>query len=114
MPEGYEEVIGSDRVVFQVPLSVYPDTYNGHPLWYVALVLQKSYVSLHFMPVYGDPVLLQRLTDGFQAAGKTLNMGKACIRFKRADDLALDVVADLVASIPMNRWIDIAKAASRR
>jgi hypothetical protein len=100
--------------VYQVPLARYSDTYNGHPLWYVALASEKSYLSLHLMPVYGDAARAQRLKEGFRAAGKKLDMGKACVHFKTADDLPLDVIGQVVASIPMDRWIEIAKAARRR
>jgi hypothetical protein len=41
-------------------------------------------------------------------------MGKACVRFKRADDLALDVVGEIVAAMPLDRWVAVAKAARRR
>jgi hypothetical protein len=114
MPRGYEEVITKKMLVYQVPLERYPDTYNGHPSWYVALASEKSYLSLHLMSVYGSPALEQQLTDGFQAAGKKLKMGKACIHFERADDLALDVIQDIVAKVPLDRWIEIARAAKQR
>ena len=114
LPAGYEEVISKNMLVYQVPLERYSDTYNGSPLWYVALASGKSYLSLHLMPIYGDRVLAQRLADGFRAAGKKLDMGKACIHFKTADDLALDVIGQIVAAIPPNRWVQIAQAARRR
>jgi hypothetical protein len=65
------------------------------------------------MCAYGSPDHARRLKEGFAAAGKKLNMGKSCIRFRTADDLPLDVIGELVASIPMKRWIDIARAARR-
>ena len=114
LPAGYEEVISKNMLVYQVPLKRYPDTYNGHPLWYVALASEKSYLSLHLMPVYGDKGLARRLVDGFEVAGKKLNMGKACIRFKTTDDLAFDVIGQIVAAIPPDRWVQIAQAARRR
>jgi hypothetical protein len=114
LPEGYEEVVSKNMLVYQVPLARYSDTYNGHPLWYAALASEKSYLSLHLMPVYGDKALARRLEDGFRAAGKRLNMGKACIRFASADDLALDVVGHIVAAIPVDRWVEIARSARRR
>ena len=98
----------------RVPLSKYPDTYNGHASWYVALSSEKSYMSLHLMSIYASPLLLKQLTDGFRAAGKTLDMGKACVRFQKAEDLALDVIANIVARITPERWIEIARAAQRR
>lgn len=113
MPSGYEEVISKNMLVYQVPRERYPDTYNGQPLWYAALASQKSYLSLHLMPIYASPVLQKQLTDGFREAGKKLDMGKACIRFQRADDLALDVIEDIVAKIQVDRWIEIARSARR-
>lgn len=77
LPVGYEEVISKNMLVYQVPLERYSDTYNGHPLWYVALASEKSYLSLHLMPIYGDRALAQRLAEGFRAAGKKLDVGKA-------------------------------------
>jgi hypothetical protein len=114
LPAGYEESITKNMLVYQVPLAVYPDTYNGQPLWYVALASQKSYLSLHLVAVYADKKLARQLQDGFRAAKKKLDMGKACIRFQTADDLALDVIGEIVASTPRDRWIAIAQAARKR
>ena len=114
LPKGYEEAVAGKVIAYQVPLAVYPDTYNKQPLGYVALASQKNYLSLHLMPVYGDKRQEQRLRDAFAAKGKKLDMGKACIRFKRADDLDLDVIGDIVASTPMERWVEIAKSVRRK
>ena len=114
LPAGYEEAMSRKLLVWQVPLEAYPDTYNGHPLWYTALASQKNYLSLYLMNAYGNPVLAQRLRDGFAAAGKRLDMGKSCIRFTAAADLALDVIGEVVASTPMDRYIALARAVRRR
>lgn len=113
LPPGYEEVISKNMLVYQVPLARYAETYNGQPLWYVALAPAKSYLSLHLMSVYGDARQVQRLKDGFRAAGKKLDMGKACIHFKAADELPTDVIAAAISSMPMERWVAIAHAARR-
>jgi len=114
VPDGYRETVTSGMIVFEVPLALYADTYNGHALWYVALAAEKSYLTLHLMSVYGSPVLAQKLRDGFKGAGKKLDMGKACVRFQRADDLALDVIGEIIASISLERFVAIAQAARRR
>jgi hypothetical protein len=114
LPAGYEEAVVKHTLVYQVPLARYPDTYNGQPLWYVALASQKSYLSLYLMNVYGDPGLARRLREGFKVAGKKLDMGKSCIHFKRAADLPLDVIGALVAAVPLDRWVAMAKTARRR
>jgi hypothetical protein len=56
----------------------------------------------------------QEARDGFKAAGKKLDMGKACIRFRAADDLPLNTVGKIVASTPLERFVSMAKAAQRR
>ncbi len=101
-------------LVYQVPLARYPDTYNGQPLWYVALASEPSYLSLHLMTIYGDKAHMARLKEGFRAAGKRLDMGKACIHFTVADDLPHELIGSLVASTPVDRWVEIAQAARRR
>jgi hypothetical protein len=114
LPRGYVESATSKMICWTVPLSVYPDTYNKQPLWYAALAMQKSYLSLHLMPVYADATQEKKLRDAFAAAGKRLDMGKACVRFKRADQLELDAIGDIIASVPMERWIEIAKAVWKK
>ena len=113
LPAGYEEVISKNMIVYQVPLTRFGETHNKRPLWYVALASEKSYLSLHLMSVYGDQAQAQRLKEGFHAAGKKLDMGKACIHFQSADDLPLDIVGAAIASMPVDRWIALARSARR-
>ena len=114
LPEGYVESTAYRMIYYGVPLSVYPDTYNKQPLMYAALASQKNYLSLYLMSVYGHAPLARRLRDAFAAKGKKLDMGKSCIRFKRADDLPLDAIGDVVAAVPMDRWIAIAQSVRRK
>ncbi len=113
LPTGYQEAVRKNMIVWEVPLERYSDTYNGHPLWYAALAWEKRCLSLHLMPVYGSKPLQEKLEAGFKAAGKKLDMGKACIRFRAVKDLALDVVGEVVGSTPLDRWVEIAKSARR-
>ena len=41
----------------------------------------------------------------FAAAGKTLDMGKTCVRFKSLDDLAPDAIGRVIASTPVDAFI---------
>ncbi len=114
LPKGYEETVVNGMIVYQVPLSRYADTYNGQPLWLAALASPKSYLALHLMPVYRNPPLMAELERGFAAAGKRLDIGKACLHFRRADDLALDAIGRIIGSMPVDKWIAVAEAAWRR
>jgi hypothetical protein len=46
-----------------------------------------------------------KLRAGFQAAGKKLDMGKSCIRFKKTEDLALDVIGRVIAETSVDGLI---------
>ncbi len=105
LPEGYVEQIDFGMLAYVIPLETYPETYNGHPLMYAALASQKRHMSLYLMNVYGDNETLQWFTAGFAAAGKKLDMGKACVRFKKLDDLPLDFIGDVIARTQMSEYI---------
>jgi hypothetical protein len=107
LPKGYEESVGYAGITYSIPLHRYPNTYNKQPLCYLALAAQKNYCSLYLMSAYGHAPHEQALKEGFKAAGKKLDMGKSCLRFRAVDDLALDVIAPLIASIPPDKWIRI-------
>lgn len=114
LPAGYREAMRGSVLAYEVPLDRYPDTYNGQPLWVAALGAPKSYLTLHLMGVYASPELRRRLADGFTAAGKKLDMGKACVRFRKADDLALGVIGEIVAALPLEKWVAIVRASRRK
>jgi hypothetical protein len=107
LPTGYEEAIGWGMITYQVPLSRYSKTYNGKPLCYAGLAAQKNNYSLYLMCIYNGQPLQARLHDAFKKMGKKPDMGKACIRFKRVEDLTLEVIGDIVASVPVEKFISI-------
>jgi hypothetical protein len=105
LPDGYQESIGAGMLAYSIPLERFPNTYNKQPLMYVALAAQKNYYSLHLLGVYMQPEREQWLRDAFARAGKKMDMGKACLRFKKLEDLPLDVIAQFVASIPPESYL---------
>jgi hypothetical protein len=105
LPKGYKEQIGFGAITYAVPLAKLPDTYNGQPLCYAAIAAQKNYYSLYLMAPYGDAKQKQWMADEFKKRGKKFDMGQSCLRFKALDDLPLDVVGDVIASVPMDRYI---------
>ena len=114
LPPGYREGMGFGMIGWVVPLADYPVTYNDQPLAYAGLAAQKNYNALYLNCVYASTERAERLRERWKAAGKKLDMGKSCIRFKRADDLALDVVRDEIASTTPEQFIAIYEAARRR
>ena len=113
LPHGYVERMNWGMISWEVPLERYPDTYNGQPLAYAGLAAQKNHTALYLNCVYASQERTRRLTDAYAAAGKKLDMGKSCIRFKRADQLAEDVLADAIASTPVDTFIAEYEAGRR-
>lgn len=111
LPEGYVESTGFGMITYEVPLSIYPDTYNEKPLMYAALASQKAHMAVYLSNVYADEALARALRDGFAKAKKKLDMGASCVRFKRLDDLPLDVIATMIAATSMQSFVDAAKRA---
>jgi hypothetical protein len=105
LPDGYEEMIGWGAITYAIPLGTYPNTYNGQPLCIAAIASQKTHCSLYLMAAYGDPTLLEWLQDRFKKSGKKLDMGKSCVRFRTSDDLPLDVIGELIATVQPSAYI---------
>jgi uncharacterized protein YdhG (YjbR/CyaY superfamily) len=100
LPKGYREHLGYGMIAYDIPLETFPDTYNGQPLCYIGLASQKNHMALYLLSAYGNPEQEKFLADEFKKAGKKLDMGKSCLRFKKLDDLPLDAIAKVVASTP--------------
>ena len=114
IPAGYEEVLREGMITWEVPLSTCPDTYNGQPLGLVALASQKAYMSLYLMGVYGSDEERDWFVEAWTATGRRLDMGRSCVRFKKLDDVPLDVLGQAVARVPVERFVAMAEAARRR
>jgi len=111
LPEGFEETMQYGMISWVVPLSRFPDTYNGQALAIASLASQKAHASLYLMGVYADARARTGFERAFHAAGKKLDMGKSCVRFRSADDLALDAVGQAIAGISVDDFLASYSAA---
>ena len=112
LPQGFVEGMQYGMLSYMIPLERYPKTYNGQPLCYVGLAAQKRYSSLYLMNVYGEREATFR--TAYAASGKKLDMGKSCVRFRKVDDLALDVIGRQIASDTAESFIQYYEAARQR
>jgi Domain of unknown function (DU1801) len=101
-------------ISYEIPPERYPKTYNKQPLSYAALAAQKNYFVLHLMAVYGSPEQAAWFREEFRKAGKKLDMGKACVRFRKLDDLPLDVIGQVIARTPPDKYIAYYEATRPR
>jgi hypothetical protein len=90
---------------YEIPLEHYPNTYNRQALGYVALAAQKNGYSLYLTCADSDPEQERQLREGFAAAGKKLDMGKSCSRFKKLGDLPLEVIGEVIAGVSPEQYL---------
>jgi hypothetical protein len=114
LDDEYEEGIQYGMIGYFVPHRVYPPGYHcdsKQPLPFAHLASQKNYMSIYLMCVYGDSPLATWFRDAWAKTGKKLDMGKACIRFKKVDDLALEVIGEAIRRMPARKYIECFEAA---
>jgi uncharacterized protein YdhG (YjbR/CyaY superfamily) len=106
LPEGYVETMRWGMITYEVPLEVYPDTYNGQPLMFLALAAQKRHLALYLTNVAFVPGGEERFRTRYLETGKKLDMGRSCLRFENADDLATDLIAATIRSTSLDEFIE--------
>lgn len=111
LPEGFEETMGYGMIAFVVPHDRYPDGYHCHPklpLPFINLAAQKNFIALYHMGLYANPELLKWFTEAYpKHCKRKLDMGKSCIRFKKADDIPYELMAELSQKMSVADWIEI-------
>ncbi len=124
LDQGYEEGMTYGMIGYYVPHRLYPAGYHCNPkmpLPFANLGSQKNYMSLHLMSLYGAgdgggpaSALARWFRESWAKTGKKLDMGKACIRFRSADDLALDVIGEAIRRVPARAYVESCEAALQK
>ena len=114
---GFEEGIQYGMIGYYIPHSRFPAGYHcdpSQPLPFASLGSQKSHVALHLMFLYtvetpegreGNPELLDWFEASWKKTGKKLDMGKACLRVKKLDDVALDVIGETFRRVTAESYL---------
>lgn len=91
-----------------IPHSVFAAGYHCDPkmpLPFAGLASQKNYMSLYLCSMYGEGDHWNGFREAWAKTGKKLDMGKCCIRFKRVEDLAEEVIADAIKRTTAAKYI---------
>ena len=105
LPDGYEEAMNWGMITYQVPLETYPDTYNKQPLMFAALASQKNHMAVYLTGIYVSEEARDKFEKAYRATGKRFDVGKSCVRFRKLDDLPLDLIGQTIAAVPVERLI---------
>lgn len=109
LPDGYQENMNFGMITYEVPLEVYPDTYNGQPLMYAALASQKNHFAVYLSGIYQDSDRRDEFLEKYKATGKRLDVGQSCVRFRKLEDVPFEVIGDAIAAVPMEEFVAVAK-----
>ncbi len=110
LPKGYEEGIQYGMIGYFVPHSIYPDGYHcdpKQPLPFASIASQKNHMGLYLFCVYCDPEGKDRFVREWKATGKKLDMGASCVRFKKLEDVPLDVLGATIKRVPVKDFIAV-------
>ncbi len=108
LPRGYKEGIQYGMIGWCVPHSIHPAGYHcdpKQPLPFASLASQKNHMSLYLMCIYGDQGHRKWFETEWKKTGKRLDMGKSCVRFKKIEDLPLDLITEAVARVPVDKYV---------
>jgi len=107
-----EEGMQYGMIGYYVPHSVFPAGYHcdpKQPLPFAGLASQKNHMSMYVMAMYAHGDSENELTRSFQEAwkrtGRKLDMGKCCIRFKKLEDVPLELVGATMKKLTVKSFI---------
>lgn len=101
IPKGYEESILWGMPCWSVPLERYPNTYNKQPLMLAAMASQKNHYAAYLIL----PDLKPWFVAAYAKTGKKLDMGGSCVRFKKLEDVPLDLIGEAVGKVGVDEYL---------
>lgn len=108
LPKGFKEVMAYGMIGYVVPLSLYPAGYHCNPeqpLGFICIASTKGHIALHHMGLYAGGLLEWFQAEWPKHSDKKLDMGKACVRFKKPGDVPLELIGKLAAKMTPQQWI---------
>jgi hypothetical protein len=118
IPEGFTAQFYYGMPGFVIPHSVYPAGYHCDPklpLGFIYIGSQKNFIVMHHLGLYANKALLDWFTDEYPKHSKyKLDMGKGCVRFKKPDQIPLDLIGQLAARVTPKQYIEVYERAIKR
>jgi len=104
----FKEGMQYGAIGYFLPHSKYPDGYHcdpSQPLPFAGIASQKNHIGLYLFCVYIDTKVEAAFRKDWLASGKKLDMGKACVRVKKLEDIPLDVVGRVFGRITAKDFV---------
>ncbi|SHJ67080.1 DUF1801 domain-containing protein [Aquimarina spongiae] len=111
LPKGFSEVISYGMIGYVVSHSLYPGGYHCDPklpLPFMNIASQKNFIAVYHSGIYADKDLMDWFVEEYPKYVKTkLDMGKSCIRFKKIDQIPMELIGELASKMTPQQWIDL-------
>jgi uncharacterized protein YdhG (YjbR/CyaY superfamily) len=78
---------------------------------FAALASQKNHMAVYLTGIYISEETMKKFETEYKATGKRFDVGKSCVRFKKLDDLPLDLIGKTISSLKANELIKITEEA---
>ncbi len=118
LPKGFKEEMSYGMIGYVVPHSLYPDGYHCDPklpLPFMNLASQKNFIAVYHSGIYADTSIHDWFVKEYpKHSSRKLDMGKSCIRFKKIEDIPVDLIGELAGKMTCQQWIDIYEANVKR
>ena len=118
LPADFDETMSYGMIGYVVPHSVYPAGYHCDPklpLPFMSIASQKNFIALYHMGLYANPELLDWFVSEYPKHSKRkLDMGKSCIRFKKPDQIPLQLIGELASKMTVEEWVRLYESVLKR
>ena len=118
IPKGFEEQMSYGMIGYVVPKSIYPEGYHcdtSLPLPFVNIASQKNFIALYHSGIYANKELYDWFVNEYpKHCKRKIDMGKSCIRFKKAEEIPFDLIAQLMQKMSVKDWIHIYEKAIKK
>ncbi len=114
LDKGFEEGMQYGAIGYYVPHRIFPAGYHCDPkiaLPFAGLGSQKHHMSVGLMCHYNSQAEGDWFRKAWLKTGKKLDMGACCIRFKKLEDVPLEVLGEAFRRVSAAKYIKIYEAA---
>ncbi len=104
----FEEGIQYRCIGWYVPHAIYPAGYHcdpKEPVPFMGIANSKGHVSLHAFCLYVDDAVTSWFETEHKARTGKLDMGKSCVRYKKPEQMSLELIGELMKKISLDEFL---------
>jgi hypothetical protein len=81
---------------------------------YAALASQKRHMAVYLSGIYADSNQRCWFEDTYKKTGKRMDLGKSCVRFRKLEDLPLELIGKAISRNSLESFVSLYEKAKRR